>query len=99
MVAVQKQNNMKKNPILMKATKGAPMQLNYKSPMKKDKPKDKDKEIKMKPKDEERTTLGVLRDRDFSTKKKTKELLKSKDAEQLTPEQRKYLKRFMKKTD
>ena len=95
MVAVQKKNNMKKNPILMKATKGAPMQLNYKSPMKKDKPKDKDKEIKMKPKDEERTTLGVARDRHFSARQRTKKLLKSKDA-QLTPEQRKYLERFMK---
>tara|TARA_R100001015_G_C4573069_1_gene130821 strand:+ start:243 stop:479 length:237 start_codon:yes stop_codon:yes gene_type:complete len=78
----------------MKATKGAPMQLNYKSPMK----KDKDKEIKMKPKDEERTTLGVLREKNLSTKKKTKKLLEDKDA-QLTPEQRKYLERFMKKTD
>ena len=45
-----------------------------------------------------RTTLGIARDVHSSTTKKTKELLKSKDAKNLTPAQKKMLEKFTKKS-
>ena len=73
-----------KNPIMMK------------SPMRNEEGKKTD--IKMDPKtppsDSTRTTLGVLREKHLSTRKKTDKLLKEKGGE-LTPAQKKVLESFM----